>query len=207
MKRLLGVVMLTVMALPARAADDSNKFVKLFNGKDLTGWEVYPNGTGRWKVEDGAIVGTGPASHLFTKRDDYTDFHLRAEVSINDRGNSGMYFRTKFGPGFPNGYEAQINSTHADRVKTGSLYPAFNRKLTAEERKKIIVTDVLVKPDEWFTYEVIAKGNHIVIKVNGKATVDFRDENNTYTKGRFAFQQHNDGSVVKIRKVEVKELK
>ena len=206
MKRLLGVVLLAVLALPARAADDSTKFVKLFNGKDLTGWEVYPKGTGRWKVEDGAIVGSGPASHLFTKRDDYTDFHLRAEVSINERGNSGMYFRTKFGPGFPKGYEAQINSTHPDPVKTGSLYPAFTR-LTPQQRKKIIVTDILVKPDEWFTYEVIAKGNHIIIKVNGKTTVDFRDENNTFTKGRFAFQQHNDGSVVKIRKVEVKELK
>jgi hypothetical protein len=206
MKRLSGVLLLAVLALPARAAYDSTKFVPLFDGKTLNGWEVYPSGVGRWKVEDGAIVGSGPASHLFTKRDDYTDFHLRAEVSINDKGNSGMYFRTKFGPGFPKGYEAQINSTHGDPIRTGSLYPAFG-KLTPAQRKKIIVKDVLVKPDEWFTYEVIAKGNHIVIKVNGKTTVDFHDENNTYTKGRFAFQQHNDGSVVKIRKVEVKELK
>ena len=209
MKKLLGVVLLAGLALPARSADeDSSKFVKLFNGKDLSGWEVFPSGTGKWTVEDGAIVGSGPASHLFTKRDDYTDFHLRAEVLINDKGNSGMYFRTKFGPGFPKGYEAQINSTHGDRIRTGSLYPAFNSRLSAEQRKKILVTDVLVKPDTWFTYEVIAKGNHITIKVNGKATVDdFVDDQNTYTKGRFAFQQHNDGSIVKIRKVEVKELK
>jgi hypothetical protein len=198
MKRLPSVLLLAVLALPVRAADDSTKFVPLFNGKDLTGWEVFPSGTGQWKVEDGAIVGSGPASHLFTKRDDYTDFHLRAEVMINDGGNSGMYFRTKFGPGFPKGYEAQINSTHRDPIKTGSLYGFPGAA----------VKEILVKPDTWFTYEVIAKGNHITIKVNGKPTVDdYVDKKDTYTKGRFAFQQHHNGSVVKIRKVEVKELK
>jgi hypothetical protein len=205
-RHLMGLLLLGVLAVPALAADEApTKWVKLFNGKDLTGWEVYPSGEGRWKVEDGAIVGTGPASHLFTKRADYTDFHVRAECWISDKGNSGLYFRTKFGPGFPKGYEAQINSSHGDPIRTGSLYPSF--KLSPEARKKIIRTDVLVKPETWFTYEVIARGKHIVIKVNGKTTVDFMDENNTYTKGRFALQQHNDGSIIKVRKFEVRELK
>ena len=62
------------------------------------------------------------------------------------------------------------------------------------------------KPDEWFTQEVIADGNHITIQVNGKITVDFRDPNNTYTKGHFALQGHDPGSVMKFRKVQVKEL-
>jgi hypothetical protein len=53
---------------------------------------------------------------------------------------------------------------------------------------------------------VIADGNHIIIKLNGKTTVDFVDEKNRHTKGHFAFQQHNDGSVVTIRKAEVIEL-
>src|SRR5262245_48868353 len=110
--QLLAAVLACAAALPARAADEEPGWKKLFNGKDLTGWKTYPSGTGNWKVEDGAIVGSGKASHLFTERDDYADFHLRAEVSINDAGNSGMYFRTQFGPGFPKGYEAQINSTH-----------------------------------------------------------------------------------------------
>jgi len=208
MKRhLAGLLLIFGLALPARAADGEapNNFKALFNGKDLDGWKVYPRGTGKWKVEDGALVGTGPASHLFTERGDFTDFHVRAEVLINDRGNSGLYFRTQFGPSFPRGYEAQINSTHRDPIRTGSLYPAFC-KLTDEQKKKLLVKEMLVKPDEWFVYEVIARGKHIVIKVNGKTTVDFMDDNNTYQKGHFALQQHNDGSVVKCRKFEVKEL-
>ena len=63
-----------------------------------------------------------PASHLFSPRGDFKNFHYRAEIKINDKGNSGMYFRTKKESGFPHGYEAQINSTHRDPVKTGSLY-------------------------------------------------------------------------------------
>ncbi len=31
------------------------------------------------------------------------------------------------------------------------------------------------KPDEFFTQEVIAEGDHIQIFVNGKKTVDFKD--------------------------------
>jgi len=48
--------------------------------------------------------------------------------------------------------------------------------------------------------------NHIIIKLNGKTTVDFVDEKNRHSKGHFAFQQHNDGSVITIRKAEVIEL-
>src|SRR5206468_6376108 len=144
----------------------------LFNGKNLDGWKVFPRGTGGWKVEDGVLVSGGDeASHLFTDRGDFTDFHVRAEVMINEGGNSGLYFRTQFGPGFPKGYEAQINSTHRDPIKTGSLYPAFDPKPTPEAKEKIIVKEQLHKPNEWFTQEVIAKGNHIIIKVNGKMTV------------------------------------
>jgi len=36
--------------------------------------------------------------------------------------------------------------------------------------------------------------------------VDFKDPQNRYTKGHFALQQHDPGTVVKFRKIEVKEL-
>ena len=49
--------------------------------------------------------------------------------------------------------------------------------------------------------------NHITIKVNGKTTVDFVDDNKTYMKGHFAIQHHDPGCKIMIRKAEVKELK
>jgi hypothetical protein len=195
------------LTLAPVSADDKKeeKWTPLFNGKDLTGWKTHPKSPGKWRVEDGILIGSGPASHLFSERGDYENFRFRVEVSIGDKSNSGQYFRTKFGPGFPDGYEAQINSTHGDRIKTGSLYPA-RLKLKEGDRKKLIVEDILVKPNEWFTQEVIARGNHIIIKVNGKTTVDFVDENKNFTKGHFALQQHDPGSTVKFRKIEVIEL-
>jgi hypothetical protein len=234
---LLGLGVLAGAALFAAAADkpDSKGWVQLFNGKDLTGWKLHPKPGGPivevipkekdgkliaydaklkdgkvvplWRVEDGILIGSGPASHLFTESGDYKNFAFRVEAQINDHGNSGQYFRTEFGPNFPRGYEAQINSTHGDKIRTGSLYPNLGgRTLTEDERKKMLVLEQLHKPDEWFTQEVLANGNHIVIKVNGKTSVDFTDEKNTFSKGHFALQGHDPGTVVKFRKIEVQEL-
>jgi hypothetical protein len=186
--------------------DDEKGWVQLFNGKDLTGWETHPKDKAKWEVKDGMIVGTGPVGHLYSKRDDYENFQLRFEAMINDKGNSGQYFRTKMEPGFPPGYEAQINSTHSDPIRTGSLYPDGRLKFSKDEQAKMIVKEQLHKPNEWFTQEVIANGNHIIIKVNGKTTVDFVDTKNRFKKGRFAIQQHDPGTVIKVRKIEVKEL-
>jgi hypothetical protein len=219
MRLLLGsaalLVALTLTACGAgekQAADAGKGWTPLFNGKDLTGWKTHPDNPGNWSVQGGAIVGRGKdASHLFSDKGDYENFHYRIEAKISDKGNSGQYFRTQFAPGFPPGYEAQINSTHPDPVRTGSLYPDPRLKLTAEEREKVVVTKELVPPDTWFTQEVIADGNHIIIKVNGKTTVDFVDPRNTYTRGHFAIQQHppaagSDESIITVRKVEIKLL-
>ena len=67
------------------------------------------------------------------------------------------------------------------------------------------MTEQLHKPGEWFTLEVIAAGDHIIIKVNSKTVVDTHDKK--YTKGYIALQQHDPGTVVKFRKIEIKELK
>jgi hypothetical protein len=223
---LLGALVLSAPA-PQAAADDTKGWVALFNGKDLTGWKIHPQPSGQitavlpqekggkvagydgklkdgktvplWRVEDGILIGSGPPSHLFSERGDYQNFQYRVEAQINDGGNSGQYFRTAYGPNFPKGYEAQINATHRDKIRTGSLY--FPR-----------IPEVLVlntaphKPNEWFTQEVTADGNHIVIVVNGRKTVDWKDPNNTHTQGHFALQGHDPGTVVKFRKIEVKEL-
>jgi hypothetical protein len=136
---------------------------------------------------------------LFSERDDYENFQYRVEAMINDKGNSGQYFRTAFGPGFPRGYEAQINATHSDKIRTGSLY-------LPRVKEVLVLNDAPHKPDEWFTQEVTADGNHIIIKVNGKTTVDWKDPENRYKKGHFALQGHDPGTVVKFKKIEVKEL-
>jgi len=176
-------------------------WVQIFNGKDIEGWKTFdPERLKDWYVKDGILYSSGKkSSHLFSPRDDYENFHYRIEAKISDKGNSGQYFRTKFGKDYPKGYEAQINSNFPDKQKTGSLYGFAP------------ITEMLVAPETWFTQEVIAKGNHIQILVNGKKVVDFKDEKNTYTRGHFAIQQHGPAPkgpevVVALKKIEVKEL-
>jgi 3-keto-disaccharide hydrolase len=160
-----------------------------------------------WRVENGELIGSGPSTHLFSERKDYVNFIFYCEAKINDHGNSGQYFRTKFGPGFPAGYEAQINATHSDPIRTGSLYPDGRTKLKDHKKELCVMDTAPHKPDEWFTQEVTAIGNHIQINVNGRTTVLWEDPDNTFTKGHFALQGHNLGTVVNFRKIEVKELK
>ncbi len=172
---------------------DADGWIKIFDGKTLDGWKAseYPEA---WSVKDGCIVGDGERSHLFYTGREFEDLEFKADIKLNHEGNSGMYFRVAFGPEWPKGYEAQVNNTSKDPVKTGSLYNLSK------------IFDQLVKDDTWWTQHVICKGNHITIKVNGKTVVDFTDEKNTYKKGFVALQQHNKGSVVMYKNLMVKPL-
>lgn len=181
-----------VVALADAAADDEG-WISIFDGETLEGWEASEKPE-NWKVEDGAIVGRGPRSHLFYKAREFDNLEFQAEVQLNKGGNSGMYFRTKFGPGWPAGYEAQVNNSGGDPVRTGSLY------------NLVKVFEKLVADDTWWTQTIVADGNHIVIKVNDQVTVDYVDEKNTHTKGYVALQQHDPGSVVHYRKLRVRPL-
>ncbi len=186
---------------------DATGFTPLFNGRDFTGWKGHPQETGHWRIKGGAIIGSGPIrSHLYTTRDDYRDFHLRIEARSNDVGNSGVFFRSSYGPAFPPenptfplGYEAQINRLHRDPNKTGSLYVSGFGAVVS-------VTEPPLDSSLWVTLEVIAEGNHITIKVNGKTTADYTDERRLFASGHIALQQHNPETIVEFRKVEIREL-
>ncbi len=170
---------------------------RIFDGESLAGWKAN-EGEG-WTVEDGSIVGRGSRSHLFSARGDYRDFELKARVRINDGGNSGLCFRTKFAAGWPPGYEAQVNSSHPDPQRTGSLYNLSS------------VRSALVPPNTWFDYHLtcqdVAEGVHVSIRVNGVTVVDQIDRERRHSEGHVALQQHHDGSVVWYKDLQIRELK
>ena len=190
--------------LPAQSSDDEG-WVSLFDGKTLSGWTKAGSRAeqSNWDVVDGAIVGSGQQSMLYSPKGDYKNFKMRAEVKINDHGNSGMYFRSPTNDGdFSKGYEAQIDSTHSDPIRTGSIYGFLH------------VYKQIVPPDTWFTYEVECvdknwRGSvvpHIKVWINGELLYELQEKTKLWDKGYFAFQQHDPGSKVEIRKIEVKEI-
>jgi hypothetical protein len=182
-------------------APPAGAFVPLFNGKDLTGWKTLNANKAAWEVKDGVLQGNGGVGYLFTD-DRYGNFHLRVEAMINDGGNSGVFFRAPFGQTTPQGhpaygYEAQINITHSDPNKTGSLY--HNHSVV------VGVPKTPTELDRWFTLEVRADGPHVVVKVNGRVTADFVDLTPSRS-GRIALQVLDAKTVAQFRKVEIKEL-
>jgi len=163
---------------------------------EALGWTT--TGDAFWTLEDGVLTGEGPMGHLFSPRADYRNFEVRARVKISEGGNSGLYVRVQPTEGWPDGYEAQINSSFADPQKTGSLYNLAPVKTG------------LVSPDTWFDYDVTCRedsgGTRVVIKVNGVVFADFLDTEERYGPGHIALQQHHDGSVVEVKELRVREL-
>ena len=133
------------LSLLASSATAEDQWVPLFDGKTMEGWEKVGSEQSVWEVKDGALCGSGPASMVVCTKGPYKNFRYRCEVKINDKGNSGLYFRTTRKPGFTDGYEAQIDSTHRDPIRTGSLYGMCH------------VYKRLVEPDVWFTYELAVR--------------------------------------------------
>ncbi len=193
--------LLVLFAAGTSMADDA-KWVSLFDGKTMDGWEVIGREGSVWEVKDDALAGSGQASMLVNTSGPYKNFRYRAEVKISDGGNSGLYFRTTRRPSFSDGYEAQIDSTHRDPIRTGSLYGMCH------------VYKQLVKPDTWFKYEIEVRDNvwrgrdnvRIKVTVDDEELYEYLDFAVTFKEGHFAFQHHDPGSIVAIRKVEVMEL-
>jgi len=188
------------------SADDSHSdkkntddgWMTLFNGKDLTGWKISDHG--KWKVEDGCIVANGGRSHLFTDKS-YKNFDFKAEVKTKPGSNSGIYFHTKFQKtGWPKfGYESQVNVSHGDPVKTGSLYNTV----------KLFKTPA--KDNKWWEQEIIVRGKRVIVKIDGKKVVDYTEPEGKkgtvkLSKGCFALQAHDPKSVVYYRNIRVKPL-
>jgi hypothetical protein len=188
----VALLAICLSPLPFLSADNDG-WISMFDGKTLNGWKANEHPES-WSAKDGAIVGDGDASHLFWIVRKCENCEFKADAKISDGGNSGMYFRTAFGPGFPKGYEAQVNSSHKDPVRSGSLY------------NFVKIYDQLAPPDTWFNQHIIARGNHIIIEVNNKKVVDYIDEKNTFKEGYLALQQHNKGSIVAFKNLMMRSL-
>jgi formylglycine-generating enzyme required for sulfatase activity/predicted Ser/Thr protein kinase len=196
-----------------KEADDKG-FTPLFNGKNLTGWKTHPSQPGNWRVEKGILTGSSNGvSHLYTDRGDYTDFHLRLEARLNlgdGFRSTGVFFRAPFGPNLPANEKMPVS-----RSNVPTWIAAYNAKIDARRLGGLLVDpnpelhrtrEAVLRPGEWVAYEIIAEGNHFVIKVNGETTCDYVDEQRLHKKGHIVLQQHGAATVAEFRKIEIKEL-
>ena len=214
---LLAVGMLFLLYAPVRAeltdAMKAEGWVAIFDGKTLEGWKTNEGSDG-FNVVDGSIVGTGGRNHLYFM-EELRNFELKADVKINNDGNAGIFVKSQWEEAaWPtSGFELQINSSHGDRQKTGSLYDIIR------------IYEAPHKDDEWFTYHIICRGNELHVRINDKPLYTYVDRSRPARGGQggetppitsqnkrisqpgyIALQQHHVGSVVQFKNIFLKRL-
>ncbi len=210
-----------------KEVDSTDGFVDLFNGKDLSGWTASKQNSDSFSVKDGELVLKGGPAHLFYTGDvnsgKFKNFEVKARVKTFPGSNGGFYFHTEIqDKGWPEkGYECQVNSTHKDPKKTGSLYGVKNILVLADGQKEPpgdnIKRDKAPSTDgEWFDYHITVKGKRIQIQVNGETTVDYTEpeggpkgagKGRKLSEGTFALQAHDPDSETRYQSIRVKILK
>ncbi len=206
-KSLLAALALLFTVAAVRAADKDEGFVTIMDGKTFNGWKMGDADAHSWKVEDGAFVAQGSRSHLFYVGDEkpFKDFELKVDVMTAPGSNGGIYFHTKFQESsWPtNGFECQVNVTHTDWIKTGSLYGIVNTGVTPAQDNK------------WWTQHIIVKGNKVTVKIEGQTVLEYdeppgaqpgKEFARKLAEGTFALQAHDPKSIVRYKNVRVKRL-
>jgi hypothetical protein len=176
--------------------------VKLFNGKDLSGWKVH--GTEKWFVENGELVcESGPDKQYgyLVSDKDFKNFELKVEFKQESNGNSGVFFHCSIEGTKINGWQAEVAPLNKS---TGGIYESYGRGwLIKPEAAK----EKFLKEGEWNTMIVRMEDNTVKTWLNGEQMIVLEDEKIGSAVGKIALQIHDGGGVkVRWRKVEIKEL-
>ncbi len=229
----LAALMQTSIALAADTAGpavDQEGYRPIFNGKSLAGWDGDPR---LWRVERGAIVGqttkANPARYntfLIWRGGKPADFELKAEFRMPGKGfsNSGIQIRSWEGPKKwqVSGYQPDMD---LNNQYTGICYGENYRGILAQRGQKVVIGKdhkprvveqfgdpaelaKLIKKGQWNAYDILARGNRIVEKINGHLMCEVTDEDTVARRdGIIALQIHaGPPMIVEFRNLRLKEL-
>jgi hypothetical protein len=184
-------------------AESKKEWIKLFDGKTLKGWKAAEH-PATFSVQEGAIVVFGPRAHLFYEgpvgNHDFKNFEFKAKVMTLPGANSGIFIHTTYqDTDWPSkGYEIQVNQTHTDWRKTGSVYSFQD------------VKEVFVKDNEWYTEHIIVQGKKITVKINDKVINEYTESDDLSNHGdrrlghgTVALQGHDPKSKVMYKDVMI----
>jgi hypothetical protein len=183
-----------IKELPRKAG----KTVSLFNGKDLTGWELF--GSMRVSVDNEGNLVTQNGEDLqygyLGTREYYKDFDLTVEFKQESNGNSGLFFHSFVHGGYEsnvvNGWQCEVAPKGND---TGGIYESYGRGWLVQipdEKEEII------KEGEWNTLRLRVEGNKVQTWLNGEAMIEIDDELIGSKTGRIMLQIH-DGNNITVK--------
>jgi len=215
--------------MPDPMVDDDSGFDSIFDGKSLKDWDGDPT---YWSVENGSLVGEiKPETIIKYNRfiiwrgGETTDFELKLEYRITERGNSGINYRSTELPGFKwvmRGYQADIDGQNR---YTGQNYEERGRTFLAlrgqysyigDGKTSRIMASVgdstqlkeYIKQD-WNLYHLIVRGNLMIHILNGHVMSVVLDDDvrNRRMSGKLGMQVHVGPPMkVEFRNIRLKKL-
>ena len=215
MKTLASIVLACLLVATAHAepnapalVPDSDGYLPLFNGRDLTGWQIWKN-PADFQIKDGIVrcQRGGDGQFMLYMGREFADFELVVEWRLSPKGNSGVFIRSPFREWpWDTGYEVQISNEQPPRDDmhcTGSLYGYASVQPRPDET-----------PERWRTYVIRAVKNQITVTVDGTQVVDFDQTTTDKTrdkslKGFIGVQDSHsgdEGTWVEYRTIKVKPL-
>jgi hypothetical protein len=179
-------------AISARAEDDG--WITLLDSANKGEWSEV--GKANWEMKDGVLTVDkldGKDIAYLVSKNTYKDFQIRAEFWVDDEANSGIFIRCD----------------QADKIDGKICYEVniFDKRSDPSYGTGAIVDVAKVDPmpkaaGKWNTYEITAKGPHLMVVLNGQKTADADDSKHL---GGYVALQYGSGAV-KFRKVQIKPL-
>ncbi|NOZ20019.1 MAG: DUF1080 domain-containing protein [Planctomycetes bacterium] len=192
---MMALALFLLAAAPARAEDNTPPpgFTLLFNGKDLTNWDLEHDAAQHWKIIDGALEYDGKGKSLRTAKD-YANFELWVDWKIPPKGDSGIYLRGK----------PQVQIWERPKIGSGGL---FNNK--KHPSKPLVIADN--PPGKWNTFKIKIVDDVVTVYLNDKLVVDNtvlecwpKYDTKLPATGRIELQHH--GSKLWFKNIYIKEL-
>ena len=177
-------------ASPSTSAQDQVQWTSLLNPESLDNWDR--TGDANWEIVDGIAQADMGFGHLVTK-ESFGDFVLRAEFWVDAPANSGVFIRCS-DPAMPSPRSCYEVNIFDERPDPSGGTGGIPRHAAVAGMPKI--------GGQWNIYEITAQGDHIVVVLNGRRTVDIRDD--TYASGPVTLQY--GAGVVKFRRVDIRPL-
>lgn len=141
----------------------------IFNGTDLTGWNVIPGHDSEFSVVDGAIRILHGNGQIETDAV-WKNFLVQMDIySAGDHLNSGVFFRSPKGV-FWKGYESQVRNQWQGEDRTKPVDTGTGGIYGIQDTRKVVPSD-----REWFTKTIVANGNHFAVWINGYQVADMFD--------------------------------
>jgi serine/threonine protein kinase len=194
---------------------DNGGFVRLFNGKDLTGWKnQLPHNGSEWTVDDGVLEcrGGGEAGRpavLRSNRQDFANFRLRIRTRYPHAGGGYVEVRISLPNELRSSYGVYHGAWPTTQVYQG--VPGCISKIkdvkfgTRGNFTAVKVDPFPVSANEWHDLVIEAVRNRITVSLDGKKISEYTDFDEPYSSGAIALGCPFD-SVVQFQEVMIKEL-